>query len=234
METKHSSFSPLASSACLALLLILSGCGGSQFKTRSLSDISKTNSFSSNDSSIEGSYAVLDGKACKAYLGNNVREKGYQPIYISLTNHSDRTLSFLPENLNLPIVPADKVAHAAHLSVASRAIGFGVPGVSMGTFFLTLGVTSAILSYPVIPVILPITLIAAACIAPVAITVHNAKKTNAYIDTVFEEKALDEQFLHAHKTISGLVFVRRRKFNPNFELTLTDGMQKPIILKAHA
>jgi len=222
-------FSRLA--APIALLILLSGCGPQKY--RSLDLLPKTNTFISKDASIQGSYTILDSKASKAYLGADVLEKGYQPIYISLTNTSNHTLRFSESNINIPVVPANRVAQAAHKNTVGRAIGFGAPGaigatgavgysllctafLGVGFIFIPLGIAAG-----------------AVCLAPSVMSTSDAIKTNANIDMLFNEKALKDQLLPLHSTMSGLIFVQKENFNPNFEISLTDSLNRPLILASN-
>lgn len=225
-----SRLAPIA--ACvIALLMLLSGCGKQKY--RSLDQLPKTNTFISHDASIQGSYTVLDGKACKNHLGANVLKKGYQPIYITLTNTSDRALYFSEANINLPTVPADIVAQSAHTHTAARAIGFGVPG-AVGVCTAVSFITAAALCPPMAPFVFPPAIAGIfVCSAPAIISTKNSISKNEEIDINFEDKALRDQYLPPHTTINGLIFVPKKMFNPTFEIALADSMNRPLILASN-
>jgi hypothetical protein len=238
METKLSSFMP-----SLLALVLLSGCAGSKYTARSLAKLPQKHAFTSSNADVNGSYTVLNAKACNTYLDRNVIKAGYQPIYISINNDSNHLVTFSLDDISVPVVPADQVAKAVHSNTAKRVFGFAIPGIILGTIYSQMwsfvireskapsnndaGVYIA--AFVLIPVALfffiPYTIAAIA-------TSTRSVKFNKNIDTNFAMQSLVDQPIHPGNTINGLIFVPNKDFNPNLQITLTDAMAKQVVLQS--
>lgn len=213
----------------IALLLILSGCGR-YYQPRPLFQLKTRHLFASSDNLVYGSYTILKPQECTMFLGSNVIKKGYQPIYITLTNTTNRQLCFTHTNISMPTVSAETVARTLHSNTAARAIGFGIPA-ALGVYFSAVMIRAGIECPPAAPfVILPATAGAAVCATPAVVSTMNSIEKNERINADFELKSLDDQILHPYSAIRGIIFVPKRAFNPNFEITLTDSIDKPVVL----
>lgn len=231
MVYKTTSFSPMMTFG-FSLLMILSGCGRSELKTHSFGKGQKTIAFTSSDRSINGRYAVFNTKASKTYLGRDVIKRGYQPIYMNITNNSDRSIYVSPDSISLPTVPADKVSHAVHTSTAGRAVGLGTPGVLGAACFTTYGILVAtFLGFGPVAIVAG-AVAGTACIAPAVITSVNSAKTNEDIDITFEELSLKPQLLAPGHSTNGIVFVRKKTFKSDFKVTMTDASNTTILLQS--
>lgn len=230
MKSKSLRFSPL-SALSIAALIILAGCAGSEYKIRSLAQLPQEHAFTSSNAGVSGSYTALNTNACNTYLGRNVLGKGYQPVFITITNNTLHSLRFDPSQISLPTVAADKVAQSVHLSTAGRAIGLGIAcaPVALWAFFATamtvpMAATAAILSVSA--------LAGAVCLSPAVASSVNASRTNKNIDENFAAKALISQTIAPHETISGLIFVPKKEWNKNFAITLTSSLAKQVVLQS--
>lgn len=241
MVSKHSRFSPTAITG-IALLIILSGCGKSLLHTRPLSELSVEHVFASSHPGIEGSYTVLKSKSCVSYLGRNVISKGYQPIYITLTNDTHQPVQFSHKQISLPTIPANTVATACHLNTAARAVGAGAPGCVVGIpgmfFGALVTIATPALSVGAASIAGGIVAGLAIFIAGTVIVVTslkqgpNAAKTNEEIDKLFAESSLVDVTINPNSTMSGFIFVPKKEFNPNFQVTLTDSTARAIVLRS--
>ena len=201
-----SRWAPIA--ACnIALLILLSGCGNQKY--RSLDQLPKTNTFMSANHEITGTYTFLNAEACKACLGGNVLNKGYQPIYITLTNNTHRALYFDTATINIATVTPAQVAQSIHTNPRARAIGLGIPGamaVCSGTALLASPFLGAFLiCAPIVAV--PVLVLMGLSITPAIKSSKNAIKINKNIDDNCELKALHSQMIAPHACVSGLIFI---------------------------
>lgn len=222
----------------LSLVMILAGCGSKEF--RRINSISwgtpNTHPFITSNTQISGSYALFNGKMSRNYLGRNVLKKGYQPIYITLTNHSHENFYFSNESIDIPTVSADEVAEAAHFSsaelVSSGAMSatgcaIGVPLMAFGAFGSVLGglmEPKALLFY------VPTTIGAGLLIQESAREVQDSMEVNDNIDAIFEERSLTQKCIPAHSTIAGVIFTHKKAFNPVFTITLNNTLNDTVTL----
>lgn len=230
MTSISSRLAPMA--ACsIALLVLLSGCG--KQNTRSLDQLPKTNRFICKDTSIKGSYAVLDSKACNAYLGTNIIKKGYQPIYVSITNNSQEAFYFSTKNIDLQTVPPHVIAKRTHTNTTARALGYGqLAWGTLGTSVAMAGYT--VMFPPAAIVVVPLAIAAsAATITGLVVSTKNSLSHNQDRDIFFDTHSLKNEYLPPHATISGLIFVRNEDFRPMFEIALTNSGTKPVILASN-
>gem|GEM_PF-2228236 len=242
MVSRHSRFSP-AAAISIALLVILSGCGKSQLYTRPLSELHAEQAFTCSENGIHGSYTALRSKSCARYLGCDVVSKGYQPIYITLTNNTHQAVQFSHKQISLPTIPANKVAAACHLNTAARAVGagapgcfFGIPGMLVGAF-VTMATPSLSGGAGMIGGIVAGVGLFIAGTAVVVISLKqgpNAAKTNEEIDNLFVESSLVDVTINPNSTMSGFIFVPKKEFNPNFQITLTDSTGRAFVLRSSA
>ena len=240
-----SRYSRISSTAAIsiALLIILSGCGKSQLHTRPLSELHAQHAFISSENGIHGSYTALRSKSCANYLGRDVVSKGYQPIYITLTNNTHQTVQFSHKQISLPTTPANKVAKACHLNTAARAVGAGAPGCFFGIpsmlfgAFVTMSASGTTAGAALVSSIVSGVAIFIAGTALVVISLKqgpNAAKTNEEIDKLFAECSLVDSTINPNSTMSGFIFVPKKEFNPHFQITLTDSTARAFVLRSTA
>lgn len=138
------------------------------------------------------SYRVLTAKECKECLNaKNLIKKGYQPIQITVTNNSDKTISISSENFSLPCVSADEVTEVLYQSRRKQSRNLGIAGIFCGW---TLMVPSIVRSY-------------------------GADDYHSEMHKSLTEKSLQAAVLPG-ATASGLVFVKRKDFRSDFSLSL--------------
>jgi hypothetical protein len=200
-----SRLAPIA--ACsIALLILLSGCGNQKY--RSLDQLPKTNTFMSTNHEITGTYTFLNAEACKACLGGDVLSKGYQPIYITLTNNTNQALYFDTKKINITTVKPADVAQSIHTNPRARAIGLGIPGavaVCSGVTLLAWPFLGApLICAPILAV--PVLVFMGLSITPAIKSSKNAVKINKSIDDNCELKALHSQMIAPHACVNGLIF----------------------------
>lgn len=224
----------LMATSTFALLILLSGCGKQKY--RSLEQLPKTNTFTSKDASIQGSYTVLNGTTCRKYIGCNLLNKGYQPIHITLTNNSNLEWYFDLDDISLPTVSAYTVSNAAQKNLRNYKIGTAV-AITSGGIAYTAAVTAS--SGPTFWLVGPLVVLfglfhtALANLIGVSISSSLVRRSNDTIDASITTRSLNSQLLPPHTTISGLIFVRNEDFRPMFEIALTNSGTKPVILASN-
>ena len=188
MQSKISSLLGLL--GCIAILGF-SGCA--RYKAKQFRRPQRTITVPSKEQSISMTHRVFTKSDCRKYLDRPVIKKGYQPVYISITNHSNANLFFSKENISLPCATTEEVAQAVHTSTKGRAIGYGLPGLVCWPFL----------------------------IAAVVDGIGSAE-ANQQLDIDFAYKTINDQIINPHSAIHGLIFVPRECFDNNFTLTVVD------------
>jgi len=152
----------------------------------------------SQEESISFEYHALNRKDCRKYLDRNVIAQGYQPIHLTITNNSDRYLHLSLSDFSLTCVDPHMVAKSVHTSTAARAAGYSVAGVlTCGLFFI-----------------------------PAVVDGIGSSKANKKLDADFDLKSIDDQTIPPHRTVNGLIFTPREKFDSEFDFTLIDQANK--------
>jgi hypothetical protein len=129
----------------------------------------------------------------KRYFDRDIQEKGYQPIQISILNDSKRYITFSPQGVTLPTVPAEEVAEKIHTSTAGRATAYGV-----GALFL----------WPLA--------------VPAIVDGVKSSKANAAADRDFGAKAIDGLTVQPYSQHNGVIFVPLQDYTDAFQITLFD------------
>jgi hypothetical protein len=192
---------PLSLSIGLTVLLALSGCAS--YRSRPLSHLPTRSAQISNEKSVSFAYHIFSKKDCKRYLDRNVIKYGYQPVQITITNNSDKTLHFSRKRISLTTVDVDEVAEKAYTNTAGRSIGYGV-----GAYLL----------------FWPLAI-------PAIVDGIGSSKANEKLSNDYNRKILHDQPINPFETVNGLIFVPVDTFTPNFEISLSHGTSsEPIIL----
>ncbi len=136
---------------------------------------------------------IFSQSDCKHYLDRDVIAKGYQPIHITLTNNSNRSISFALANVSLPCASAEEIAQMVHTSTIKRAASYGIAGFFIWPFLI-----------------------------PAAFDSMCSLRANKRLDVDFARKALRDQIVHPFSTIHGLLFIPVEQFNLDFNITVHD------------
>lgn len=172
-------------------LLLLSGCA--HYNARPLSYLSVKAPCYVDEQYITYNYRIFSKADCRKYLDRNVISKGFQPIQITIKNHSDRYLNFSLDSITLPCLSADEVAQSVRCSTSKRVTSYGI-----GSLFL--------------PVL----------IVPAVIDGFKSTEANELLFADFFRKVLKDQLIAPHATINGLIFVPSADAKEPLALTITD------------
>lgn len=154
-----------------------------------------------NADNISFEYKLLNKKECKQYFKTKkILKKGYQPIQITVTNHSDNTIVVSPQGLNLSTIPADTVLAALHKNGFARGVPLGLVGVVAGLPLPMLTLLS--------PVVINIGIVGLATFSISGIFAGvGARMYNNKI-SVIADLELQDQLVPPHTTVTGIVFVK--------------------------
>ena len=139
-------------------------------------------------------YKIFKPKDCKKYLNcKGLIKKGFQPIQITLTNHSKQSLVLSLDRFSFSTISAEQVALSLHRNGAARGVGFGIPG--------------ALCCWPLI--------------IPAVVQGCGANDYNDAMDNDFIYKALVDQIVPPFETVCGIIFIPKEEFvKKHFSLTL--------------
>lgn len=169
------------------ILLGLSGCA--RYQARPLRSL--VNPCQPHEQSVTFASHAFNRSDCKKYLDRDVIREGYQPIHVTILNHSNSAFNLSLANFNMPCIDPLIVAEAVHTSTVARAASYGV-----GSLFL------------------PILII------PAVVDGVGSSNANRKLDSDFSRKALDNQIIAPYSMANGLIFVPMEAYNPNINLTL--------------
>lgn len=143
--------------------------------------------------SISMGYKVFTYDDCKNYLDRDVLSKGYQPIYFTFTNNTDRFLNISMDNSNLATVPYSVVADDVHTSTVKRAAWYGVASLFIFPFII-----------------------------PAVVDSFCSMEANQKLDKDFFGKSFRNETVCPYSSTSGLVFVPTASFSGNIEVIVRD------------
>ncbi len=177
----------------LLVVLGLAGCASYRPKLSSLKRLTPKVLPGAEKNCISFTYHIFSKNDCKIYLDRNVLGAGYQPVQITLSNHSKRYLYFSPSNFSFPCADVDVVARRLHTSTVGRAVGYGVAGLFIWPFLI-----------------------------PAIVDGVGSAQANHELDLDFDRKALCDEEVGPFNTLNGLIFVPLNYFEPHFSFTLVD------------
>jgi len=213
---------------CLITLLALTSCARYHAQPLqpllSATPVKKTPHIAMN-------YKVFDMHDCKAFLGRNVVERGYQPIQIALYNHSHNILYLSPENISLPTVSASIMAQIMRYSPWERwpagvasflAIYPGIPIiVELGSIIATRKAgMAASLAFAMLLSSVVIIGLTAAIVGNIESS--STRSTNQKLTRDYADKELRTQLIDPSQTINGIIFVPIERFRSEFSLVVID------------
>lgn len=192
----------------MSSMILLTSFGYARYKSDSL----KTVKISKKNNSITAEHITFDcqifkAKECKKYFNSkSIIKKGYQPVYVSITNNSKQNIDISQEGFNFSVVSAQDVATSLHRNGAKRGVGFGISG-------------ALLLFWPLLVVG-----IVQGC---------GAQDFNDTMDDDFKYKELNNQVVLPGQTVTGVVFARVHSFNKNFTWTVKNqNTEKSLILSS--
>ncbi len=189
---KNTSKKSLFFAVSLILLVGLSGCA--RYKARALPKlVSETNSQFLDNKSISFAYRVFDKSDCKKYLDRDVISAGYQPVQITITNNSKRSVYFSRKNINRATVDPREVAQSVHTNTAGRATAYGIAALFAWPFAI-----------------------------PAVVDGVGSAQANDKLDEDFARKALDDQELKPFEIVNGLIFVPKQADLSDFQIALSE------------
>ena len=181
-------------SFALSLILIIGLSGCARYKAHALPQlVSETNSQFLDSKSVSFAYHVFNKRDCMKYLDRDVMKAGYQPVQITITNNSKRSVFFSRKAINLPTVDESEVAEKLYTSTAGRATAYGVAALFMWPFAI-----------------------------PAVVDGVGSAKANEQLDADFSRKALNNFEIKPFETINGLVFVPKNSDISNFQIALSE------------
>jgi hypothetical protein len=104
-------------SLCICAIF-LSGCA--KYRAQPLNRLATCTS-TKKEPVITFTHEALNKADCKRYLGRDVLAKGYQPVQITLSNSTNRHVSFSKANISIQSVSAVEITHKVHTSTVARA-----------------------------------------------------------------------------------------------------------------
>lgn len=192
----------------LSIALATNSTGLARYKSKPLNEITKTSKNKKNKTPLKNEteyvsfeYKALKSSDCKKYFNSkNLIKKGYRPIQIALTNHSNNNFAISLNNFNLSLTSAADVAYNMHRDGMKRAIGFTV-----GSLF--------------IPIL----------IIPAIVQGFGANSYNEQMDRDFSSKALELMVIAPYQTINGVIFVNSYQPVKNFTFSITNVSTNQIV-----
>ena len=123
----------------------------------------------------------------KKYFDRDVIRKGYQPVQISIDNHSDRPVLFSSTRVSLPCANPDDVAREVHTSTVGRVFAWGIPSLIVWPLLI-----------------------------PAIVDGIGSSNANKELDTDFSAKALNEVVVQPMSFCEGILFILYTTFFYNF------------------
>lgn len=152
------------------------------------------NTPNTKENSLSLNYQVFNARDCRKYLGRpKLLTKGYQPIQVTLTNSSNRSIKFSPKNFSIPTIDCDQVIESISFSTSTRIAAWGIPGLFIWPLLI-----------------------------PAVIEAFESPKANIQLEKDILAKCLREQIIAPFQTINGVIFVSKKQYNPSFSLTVYD------------
>lgn len=149
---------------------------------------------SNEPNTLSFNHLKFSKKDCSRYLGRDkVIKRGFQPIQISFTNNTTRSLILNLDSFSLPCISAANVAEVLHFNVVSRVVGW-----TIGALFI----------WP---------LVIGAIVEGIA-----APRANDKLEIDYAGKALKNQIVKPHTTAHGLIFVPVNNFHNDFSFSVVD------------
>jgi len=207
---------------CLAMLVSISGCA--RYHAQPLQPLLSTQPIKKTPHVVM-SYKIFATYECETFLGRNVLFD-YQPIQISIHNHSNNPIYFSPQSISLPTVPTSEVIKMMQnspcymsykyfihgLFIAPLAFGISILGAKVSLFsckMIGILVCGSILATPII--------LLAGCMEA-----YNTFSSNRSLAKDYNNKALCAQVINPMGTINGLIFVSKWHFYPELSITIID------------
>ncbi|MBI3211094.1 MAG: hypothetical protein HYZ47_00165 [Simkania negevensis] len=173
----------------LAIFSLLAGCAS--YNATALNDLVEMPIPAKDGVSITAkAFSEAD---CKKYLDRNVIAEGYQPVLLQIMNHSNKTLLFSPQKMDLPTETPEVVASKVHTSTAGRVIG-----------------------YTLASILIPPLLIAA------IVDGIKSSHANQALDHDFAHKGVQDKIISPHSVAKMVLFVPKHMFKRSFQVHLVD------------
>lgn len=172
----------------------LIACGCASYSASSLTALTPT----PVKSTTSGSEFTVACKAynrmdCQRYLDRNVLEMGYQPVQIYIKNDTNKTYTFSPDKLSMPLANVNAIVKKAHTNTAARVTGY-----ALGGFFIWPLWIAAIVDG------------------------MKSQEANELLDSDFDAKVAKNVDLSPGESYNSIVFVRKDDYKSHFTATLQE------------
>jgi hypothetical protein len=127
----------------------------------------------------------------KRFFDDDLIEKGFQPIQISILNESDKALLFSAQGIRLPLASPEEVAEKCHTSTVGRATSYGVAGL----------------------IIWPL-------LIPAVVDGIGSSKANTKRDQDFSDKSVQNAVISPYGSYNRVIFVPNSSYQNSFEVIL--------------
>lgn len=150
-------------------------------------------------SMTNGDDVLVAGKAfndadCAKYLDRPIRSYGYQPVQIIIKNNSNKSLIFLPDQMDLPCARVEDVIEQAHTSTVGRAAGYGTAAI------LTCGLF----------------------VIPAVVDGVKSSNANKALDSDYFAKAAKRTIIVPNTKMNAIIFVPSASYTDSFKVTLLE------------
>jgi hypothetical protein len=203
--TNHRSFMLLCISLSLAFILILSGCASN--KDALLQTVMPVfPPYSETIDDVTLSCKTLSKEECKQIFDQNIIQKGYQPVLISIKNDTKRHMFFSSQEVSLPVCSPQEVTtklntYGADWSPVPTGLSNGIGNAGPGILIL-----------------LPFAIVGA--LAENA--AEGVSQMNAETDRTFNELNSDNLLIKPNAEHSGIIFISKGDFKDSFFVNLVD------------
>lgn len=189
-------YAKFVSVAIMMIMFMLSGCA--KYEPGTLANLQPEFApFSESNEGVVLSVKKLSNGDCKRIFDRDVIEKGYQPLQITIKNDTKKYILFSNQGVNLPTVPAQKVAETVHTSTAGRATAYGVAGLFIWPLLI-----------------------------PAVVDGVGSSQANEKLDRDFNAKATEQVVVQPYATHNGIIFVPVAEFQDSFEIILVERESK--------
>lgn len=189
-------------------LLAVSSCAN--YRAMSLATIPQEHhQKNSNLKELSIACKVFNEIDCEKYLGRDVLDEGYQPVQLTITNHSPKNFTFSSKRVSLALADAQEVANSVHTSTAKRVGLYTAGGV----------VTSGLLFIPAV------------------VDGIKSAEANKQLDNDYNEKAKSSVAIGSFETVNVVLFASLdeehdlKTFNVTF---INQDTKQPVTIEVQA
>ncbi|MCB1109006.1 MAG: hypothetical protein KDK44_05050 [Chlamydiia bacterium] len=176
------------------ILVGLIACGCASYTASSLTALTPTPVKSmTSGSEFTVACKAYNSMDCKRYLDRNVLEMGYQPIQIYIKNDTNKTYTFSPDKLSIPLANVGTIAQKAHTNTEGRVTGYALGGFLLWPLWIAAVVEGL-----------------------------KSQEANALLDSDFDAKVAKNVDLSPGQSYNAIVFVKDSDYKSEFTATLQE------------